>query len=80
MGTHVIGNDPSKSVVDRYCRSHEVPNLFLVGGGVFPTYNGYNPTETIQAIAYWTAKHIKRETQNGGTLTRFTARHQVVNS
>ena len=77
MGTHIMGEDPNESVVDRYCRSHEVPNLFLVGGGVFPTYNGYNPTETIQAITFWVADHVKRETQNGGVLTRFAAKERV---
>ena len=78
MGTHVMGEDPAASVVDPHCRSHEVPNLFLVGGGVFPTYNGYNPTQTIQAIAFRTADYIKRETANGGALTRFAARERVV--
>jgi gluconate 2-dehydrogenase alpha chain len=73
-GIHSMGEDPDTSVVDPHCRSHEVPNLFIVGGGVFPTFNGYNPTETIQAITYRTAEHIERETQNGGTLTRFSAR------
>ena len=77
MGTHAMGENPSDSVVDRYCRSHEVPNLFLVGGGVFPTYNGYNPTLTIQTIALWAANHIKRETQNGGVLTRFSPTERV---
>jgi gluconate 2-dehydrogenase alpha chain len=77
MGTHIMGDNPNESVVDRYCRSHEVPNLFLVGGGVFPTYNGYNPTETIQAITFWAGDHIKQETQNGGVLTRFAAKERV---
>ena len=77
MGTHAMGENPSDSVVDRYCRSHEVPNLFLVGGGVFPTYNGYNPTLTIQTIALWAANHIKQETQNGGVLTRFSPTERV---
>jgi choline dehydrogenase-like flavoprotein len=54
-----------------------VPNLFLVGGGVFPTYNGYNPTETIQAITFRVADHVKHETQNGGVLTRFAAKERV---
>jgi gluconate 2-dehydrogenase alpha chain len=72
-----MGDNPHDSVVDRYCRSHEVPNLFLVGGGVFPTYNGYNPTLTIQTIALWAANHIKQETQNGGVLTRFSPTERV---
>ncbi len=74
VGTHIMGDDPARSVVNRYCQSHEVPNLFLVGGGVFPTLGGYNPTETIQALAYWTADYIKRETRGGGALARSSAR------
>lgn len=77
-GTHIMGEDRNGSVVDPNCRSHEVPNLFLVGGGVFPTYNGYNPTQTIQAITFRVADHIKRETQNGGALTRFAAKKRAV--
>jgi len=77
MGTHIMGEDPRQSVVDPYCRSHEVPNLFLVGGGAFPMYNGYNPTETIQAIAFWVADHVKRETQDDGVLARSTAGKRV---
>jgi choline dehydrogenase-like flavoprotein len=54
-----------------------VPNLFLVGGGVFPTYNSYNPPETIPAITFWVADYAKRETQNGGVLTRFAGKERV---
>ena len=76
-GGHVMGDDPSDSVVNSYAQSHEVPNLFVVGGGVFPTLGGYNPTATIQALTLRTADFIKRETRNGGALagsvTRQTA-------
>jgi choline dehydrogenase-like flavoprotein len=51
-GTCRMGDDPSKSVVDRWCRSHEVPNLWVVDGSVMPTNGGYNPTLTILANAY----------------------------
>ena len=30
----------------------------LIGGGQFPSYHGYNPTETIWAMAYMTADHM----------------------
>lgn len=60
-GGHVMGDDPRDSVVDRFQRSHKVTNLFVVGGGSFPTLDSYNPTHTIQALAYWTADHIKAE-------------------
>jgi choline dehydrogenase-like flavoprotein len=51
MGTCRMGNDPASSVVDRDCRSHEVPNLYIPDGSCFPTSSGYNPTLTIFANA-----------------------------
>ena len=60
-GTCRMGNDASSSVVDRNCRSHEVPNLWIVDGSVMPTNGGYNPTLTILADAYRVADHFVRE-------------------
>jgi choline dehydrogenase-like flavoprotein len=60
-GTCRMGDDPSKSVVDRWCRSHEVPNLWVVDGSVMPTNGGYNPTLTILANAYRVADHFVRD-------------------
>lgn len=60
-GTCRMGNDASSSVVDRFCRSHEVPNLWIVDGSVMPTNGGYNPTLTILANAYRVADHFVRE-------------------
>jgi len=51
MGTCRMGTDPARSVVDRDCRSHEVPNLYVPDGSCFPTSAGYNPTLTIFANA-----------------------------
>ncbi|MBK9954350.1 MAG: GMC family oxidoreductase [Rhodocyclaceae bacterium] len=61
MGTCRMGADPEKSVLDRWCRSHEVDNLWVVDGGCFPTSGGYNPTLTIVANAYRVADHFARE-------------------
>ena len=58
LGTHRMGEDPAASVVDSFGRVHECKNLFAVGGGQFPTLGGYNPTETIMALAYRTADHV----------------------
>jgi gluconate 2-dehydrogenase alpha chain len=66
-----MGKDAQASVVNQYCQSHEVPNLFVVGGSVFPTYCGLEPTETIQALAFLTADFIKREARRGGSLARY---------
>jgi gluconate 2-dehydrogenase alpha chain len=58
VGTHRMGDDPETSVVDIFGRSHECKNLFVIGGGQFPSYHGYNPTQTIQALAYITVDHM----------------------
>jgi choline dehydrogenase-like flavoprotein len=65
LGTCRMGNDPSKSVVDKWCRSHEVSNLWVVDGSVMPTGGGYNPTLTILANAYRVADHFIREAKAG---------------
>jgi choline dehydrogenase-like flavoprotein len=60
-GTSRMGDDPTKSVVDRWCKSHDVPNLWVVDCGVFPTAGGYNPTLTLLAMAYRAADHLISE-------------------
>jgi choline dehydrogenase-like flavoprotein len=55
MGTARMGEDPTHSVVDRWGRAHDVPNLFIVDGSVFVTSAPVNPTTTIQALALRTA-------------------------
>jgi len=62
-GSCRMGDDPAKSVVDRWCRSHEVPNLWVVDGSVMPTNGGYNPTLTILANAYRVADHFVAKAQ-----------------
>ncbi len=52
MGTCRMGNDPKRSVVNPFSRSHDVPNLFIVDGSNFVTSARQQPTATIQALAY----------------------------
>ncbi len=58
MGTARMGDDPKTSVVDRFGRSHDIDNLFIVDGSVFVTGAAVNPTPTIQALALRTADHM----------------------
>jgi gluconate 2-dehydrogenase alpha chain len=50
-GGTVMGDDADTSVVNKYSIAHDVPNLAVMGGSTFVTTTGYNPTETIQALA-----------------------------
>ena len=58
MGTHRMGSDPTLSACDQYGRTHDHPNLFLAGAGLFPTVDAANPTLTIAAVSLRTAAHI----------------------
>ena len=58
MGTHRMGNDPKSSVVDASQRSHDVPNLWIVGSGSFPTACTANPTLTLMGLAFKSARSI----------------------
>lgn len=60
-GTHVMGEDPQHSVVNRFQRSWDHRNLFLVGTGSFPTMGTSNPTLTLSALAIGTAEHLIAE-------------------
>jgi choline dehydrogenase-like flavoprotein len=60
MGTCRMGNDPKTSVVDKWNRAHDVPNLYLVDGSSLVTSARQQPTATIQALAYRAADHINR--------------------
>ena len=53
-----MGTDRARSVLDPWCRSHDVPNLWVIDGSCFPTSGGYNPTLTILANAYRAAARI----------------------
>jgi choline dehydrogenase-like flavoprotein len=46
-------------VLDPFCRSHEVNNLFVVDASFFPSSGAVNPGLTIIAQALRTADHIK---------------------
>jgi choline dehydrogenase-like flavoprotein len=58
LGTCRMGDDPSASVVDRFGRAHDVPNLYIVDGSVFVTSGPQPPTATIAANAHRCAEHL----------------------
>ena len=58
LGTCRMGTNPSTSVVDPWCRAHDVPNLFIGDGSVLVTCGSVNPALTISALATRTAEGI----------------------
>jgi choline dehydrogenase-like flavoprotein len=64
-GTARMGGDPKTSVVDRNCKVHHVPNLFVSDGAVFTTQSCYEPTLTIMAISARVGEHIAESFRRG---------------
>lgn len=67
VGTCRMGTDPKTSVLNPFCRTHDIPNLFVVDGSPFVTFPEKNPTLTIMALAVRTARHIA-EARRAGDL------------
>lgn len=61
LGTTVMGTDPARSVVDPWGRCHDVPNLYVFDGSIWPTSSGMNPTATIAALALRCADRLVQE-------------------
>lgn len=70
-GGAVMGTDPTKSALNRYLQSWDIPNLFVTGATVFPQNAGYNPTGTIGALTFWAADAIvNKYLKNPGPLVQ----------
>ena len=58
-GTVRFGADPGSSVLDPWCKAHELDNLYLTDSGFFVTSAAVNPTLTIVANALRVGDHLK---------------------
>lgn len=65
LGGCRMGSDPKTSVLNQWCQSHDVKNLFVVDGSVFPSASEKNPTHTMMALAARTAEYIAASLQKG---------------
>ncbi|MNR52382.1 Fructose dehydrogenase large subunit [compost metagenome] len=61
MGGTIMGNDPSNSVVDADCRSHDHANLFIPGGGAMASTACGNSTITMVALALKAADALQAQ-------------------
>jgi choline dehydrogenase-like flavoprotein len=68
-GTCRFGHDPATSVLDPFCRTHELGNLFVVDGSFMPTSGGVPSTLTIMANAFRVADHLVQRLRAGDTGT-----------
>ncbi len=65
-GTCRMGPDPATSVLDKDCRAHEVPNLYVVDGSFLPTSGAVPLTLTIVANAFRVADALVQKLKRAG--------------
>ena len=58
VGTARMGNDPKKSVLNKWCQAHDCKNLFVVDGASHVQQSDKNATWTILAFALRTSEYI----------------------
>jgi choline dehydrogenase-like flavoprotein len=61
VGTCRMGDDPKRSVLNRWCQSHDHKNLFVVDGASFTSAGWQNPTMTILALSMRASEHLADE-------------------
>src|SRR3712207_6935341 len=52
---------PKDSVLDPYCKAHDLANLYVVDSSFFPSSAAVNPALTIAAQALRVADHLDRK-------------------
>jgi gluconate 2-dehydrogenase alpha chain len=60
VGGAIMGEHPRESVVNRYLQSWDAHNVFVMGSSVFPQNIGYNPLGLAGALAFWSARAIRK--------------------
>ncbi|QCJ44961.1 GMC family oxidoreductase [Bacillus sp. S3] len=67
-GGVIMGADPDTSAVNNYLQMWDHDNLFVIGASAFPHNSGYNPTDTVGALAYRAAEGILKYHEKGGQV------------
>lgn len=60
-GTARMGKNAATSVVDPWCRAHDVDNLHIMDASVLPTSAAVNPALTIAAVTLRAADHLRTQ-------------------
>lgn len=65
VGTARMGKDPKTSVLNSFCQTHDVKNLFVTDGSSFTTSSEKNPTLTIMALSLRASDYIREQRRRG---------------
>lgn len=61
VGTARMSVNPKDGVLNSFCQTHEIPNLYVFGGNAFPSTGDKHPTLTMMALTARGCDHLLRE-------------------
>ena len=67
VGTARMSVSPRDGVLDSFCRTHDIPNLYVFGGNAFPSTGDKHPTLTMMALSARGCDHLL-ETAKGRSV------------
>lgn len=65
IGTCCMGNNPKKSVLNKFNQLHEAKNVFVTDGSAFVSSANQNPTLTILALTIRTCEYLAEKLKRG---------------
>ena len=65
VGTARMSVSPKDGVLNSYCQTHDIPNLYVFGGNAFPSTGDKHPTLTFMALAARGCDHLVEQTKGG---------------
>jgi choline dehydrogenase-like flavoprotein len=58
VGTARMSADPKQGVLNSFCRTHDISNLYVFGGNAFPSTGDKHPTLTMMALTARGCDHL----------------------
>ncbi len=58
VGTARMSVDPKDGVLNSFCQTHDIPNLYVFGGNAFPSTGDKHPTLTMMALSARGCDHL----------------------
>jgi choline dehydrogenase-like flavoprotein len=63
VGTARMSVSPKDGVLNSYCQTHDIPNLYVFGGNAFPSTGDKHPTLTMMALTARGCDHLIKSTK-----------------
>jgi choline dehydrogenase-like flavoprotein len=64
VGTARMSADPKQGVLNSFCRTHDISNLYVFGGNAFPSTGDKHPTLTMMALTARGCDHLLDEAKS----------------